>query len=159
MYVEYKRKDRDYWISFGKRFNPGRNYYIFGLLSQGVRVGLQNGLPSKGLPDNLGCHSRNDNILMIEDGDNNRNTCTLEQAKNWGVEIKYVDGKPTWANHPDWHSHTWLTLQEFENQLLFYKNHPDVMPGDAIEYFAILSACKEIESAGYDVRIVLWFDN
>lgn len=163
MYIEYKSKSSDRWNSFSGRFNPGRYYYIFGLLCKGVIMDLENGIPERGLPEKLGYSASFDNLLRITETGEEDGCCTIEKAKRWGSLILDMhfnpDGQPYWATHPDYHSHTWLTLGEFEKQLLFYKNHPEVKPGDAIQYFALLSACKTIEEAGNDVRVVLWFDN
>jgi hypothetical protein len=31
------------------------------------------------------------------------------------------DGKPTWVSGPDWHSHSWLSLEEYRQVLVKYK--------------------------------------
>lgn len=84
LYIEYKPKKStsDYWYSFGQRFNPGRNYHLFGLISKGVRYESENSLEPKGLPENLGFYSNLDyKNIVTEDGEG-ENYCRLENAKN-----------------------------------------------------------------------------
>jgi len=111
MYVEYKSKksESDYWRGFGNRINPGRNYWMFGLMSKGVRCEFKNSFMPKGMPDNAGYCSENDNQLYISETGEEDGCCTLENAKRWeqnGCKIIYCNDKPTWVTHPDWHSHT-----------------------------------------------------
>jgi hypothetical protein len=187
MYVEYADKKRveqsnigekdsrgelikPYWRDFGGRINPGRHYMMFGFLSKGVRSNFSNGLPPKGLPPfaELAYYSRNDSVCYItEQPGNDENSVTLETALKWAENgrIKIIDnsnGRPTWVEHPDWHSHTWLTLKEYETAINNYKEESIRLYNSfesMTEYMAILSAMKTIEEDGYVTRIVLWFDN
>lgn len=166
MFVEYKRKDSDYWQSLGGRINPGRNYFMFGILSKGVRSMPSFSFEPKGIPENMS-YSANEReyILISEDREiDGESWCSLEDAKRWernGSKILYHNGKPWKVEHPDWHSHSWLTIEEYKKALDFYKeecvkeNYDFKEP----EYSAILAAMQELESHGLDVRIVFWFDN
>ncbi len=193
MYVEYTSKEelekyqrgekrdihgnpaKPYWMDFGGRVNPGRNYDMFGFLCKGVRSDHSNGFPRKGLPpfDELAYASRNDSVLYITDKGNGDNEVTLERALEWAkydqnkLHYNSTGDKPVWVDNPDWHSHSWLTTQEFEeaiNRFIeyiksdnddgFYTNYEP-----QIEYGALLAAMKYIESRGQVARIVFWFDN
>lgn len=192
MYVEYidkeelekyqrgERRDihgnpiKPYWRDFGGKINPGRNYNMFGFLCKGVRSDHSNGFPKKGLPpfDELGYASRNDSVCYISDKESSDGTyVTLETAMRWakgGCKLhNNSNGQPQWVDHPDWHSHSWLTTQEFEeaiNRFIeyiksdnddgFYTNYEP-----QVEYGALLAAMKYIESRGQVARIVFWFDN
>ena len=199
LYVEYtdketleKEKNGDlngrnepikaYWSNFGGRMNPGRNYWMFGVLSKGVRTDFDDGFEPKGIPDfdSLGYVSRNDYTMYITDNkdDEERNT-TLSQAIKWSTgaypssTLYYrnpTDDKPTWVSDPDWHSASWLSTEEYEKAIQIYKDicrkanqtNPEYNPiEEAIipEYDAILAAMKSLESNGKVCRVVFWFDN
>lgn len=159
MYVEYKRKgdERDYWQYYGQRINPGRNYYIFGLISKGVRSDNDLGLEPKGIPENLSFYSYNDYWISINDkyaGD--EGFCSTEQAEKWAEYGSIIDKERNLVSNPDWHSHSWLTTKELEEQLEIYKEESDWVNA---EYFALLSSMKELEKHDLEARVVFWFDN
>lgn len=160
MYIEHKHNDSDYWQSWGGRINPGRSYWMFGLIA-GVRREPKNRLSPKGLPENLGYASKNDNRLYISEDGNGEGEVTLEKALKWvnnGCVITYNNGKPTWVSHPDWHSHTWLTSKELEFCLdEFYKEVTE--EGKFVEYEAVLVALKKFEECGEQARVIVWFNN
>ena len=160
--VEGKRKVYEYWSTFGGRMSPGRNYLMFGLLSKGVRSDLDKGIEPKGLPEVLGYQSQGDAYMYITDShDGDENSTTLERALSWkGKIINDISGKPRWTEHPDWHSHTWLTTKEYASALRKYHAMNDKSWDDAKAYKAILAAMKSLESDGETIaRVVLWFDN
>jgi hypothetical protein len=186
MYLEYTDKEtlekskegkkngngeliKPYWRDFGGRINPGRNYWMFGFLSKGVRSDFSNGIPAKGLPpfDELAYQSRNDSTCYItENPGDNGDSVTLETALKWAEGgyrkiINNRDGKPTWVEHPDWHSHTWLTTEEYKSAINKYKKYckKDGEVDNPIEYMALLSAMKTFDKNGYVSRLVIWFDN
>lgn len=163
MYVEYKRKEREDFYDFGGRFNPGRNYLMFGVLSKGVRCDLKNGFEVKGMPPyaSLAFASRNDYTYYVTDEENNEERwVTRERADGWvdkGYSI-YVDEKKHFISNPDWHSHSWLTTNEYEAAIDIYREN-DVPTYPIVEYKAILAAMKSLEEDGFEARIVFWFDN
>lgn len=122
-----------YWQSLDGRMSMERNYSMFGILSQGVRSDFPQGLPAKGLPEGeLSWETEDDAYVRINDeyakNDSEGRYCTLEQATRWathgdkiyyrekdGIQVPYkVDG-------PDWHSHSWLTVEEYEKALELYE--------------------------------------
>lgn len=172
-----------YWRDLGGRINPGRNYWMFGILSKGVRSDFDNAFEPKGIPDfdSLGSPSRASYTLYItdsEDEDEGKYT-TLSQAIKWASgaypssTLYYrnpTDDKPTWVSCPDWHSASWLSTEEYEKAIQIYKDickkanqeNPEYNPiSDAIlpEYEAMLAAMKSLESNGKVCRTVFWFDN
>jgi len=169
MYVEYNSKERlphanpvlNSWRGFGGRINPGRDYWMFALLADVRGSGAL--IEPRGLPENLGWQSQSDNRLYISDtnGDDEGN-CTLAQAQSYALHgstiINDNEGKPTWVTHPDWHSHSWLTVDEFQQVLEAYERKTKHKAG--LEYRALLAAMRAIEDEGKnDVRLVFWFDN
>ena len=172
MYVESrKRSDTNLWRSFGSRFNPGRDYELFGYLA-GVRGGTAL-IEPRGLPDDLAYYSQDDARLYISDDDTSEEgVCTLEQAQSWakyGSKIHLGhDGKPTWVDHPDWHSHSWLNAEEFQaaldaTSIVNYYNDDKTIAyahGNCDDgYYAMLAAMLSLQLSGNESRVVFWFDN
>jgi hypothetical protein len=164
MYIEYADKNNDdvnRWRDFGKRINPGRNYAMFGILAK-VRSDTAFSFEPKGIPKNLAYSSASDSRLFICESDDDRH-CTPEQAERWvnNGSSKYIDdrhGKPTWVTHPDWHSHSWLTTDEYKQALEFYnKEYATKYPEP--EYQVVLTCLEKFTEMGFDARIVFWFDN
>lgn len=167
MYIEYGSKAKDTnpewkWQSFSPRLNAGRNYLMFGILCKGVRTNPTFSFEGKGLPENLGLYARVDSRLFISDSSpDEEGHCSMEEAERYsrvGHKIIEQQGKPTWVEHPDWHSHTWLTLEEFEAALNFYNENAQPK-WELPEYEAILAAMKRFDEMGYDTRLIFWFDN
>lgn len=172
MYIEYSKKEETNppiqkefkWRDFGGRINPGRNYFMFGIMCKGVRNETTFSFPERGKPDDMAYASRNDSLIYISDSDTpSEGSVTLEKAKQWekygNKIINNSEGKPTWVEHPDWHSHSWLTTDEFEKVLEFYKKNDPENEWVEPEYEAVLSSMKRFEELGYNARIVFWFDN
>ncbi len=165
MYVEYKRKERSVWSSFGGKINPGRNYNMFARMA-GVRGEFEGvSLEPKGMPEDAGYKANDGNRLYITDTEGEEYV-TMETAQKWvdsnsSVFINGSDGKPLWVTHPDWHSHTWLSADEYRDIVRGY--HEQVKGADTYnkesEYKAILAAMESLQADGYEVRVVLWFDN
>ena len=163
MYVEYKRKDEGNYSNFGGRINPGRNYYLFGLLCQGIRSDLKEGIPERGLPNDCAWPARSDNQLYVTETDYSEGECSRDSAESWvnSGSSKYTDEEKKWVTHPDWHSHSWITYEEFKDQYALFnvKKEEEKVFYKEPEYDALLAALKSFHDGGYDVRIVFWFDN
>lgn len=150
-YIEYRYPKHDDWTSFGGRINPGRNYGLFAKLA-GVRnyddvtpVAEPRGIPAD-MSDGTG---RSYWMYVTEaPGDGH---CTPEVAKQYvQYGAKYKDERENFVSNPDWHSHSWLTPDEYA-----------VAIGDSgePEYDAILAAMRSFEENGFQARIVFWFDS
>jgi hypothetical protein len=153
-YVEYQKSDYPGWRDFGGRVNPGRDYSLFGRLA-GVRSGPALVEP-RGIPGDLAWAARDDWFLFISESGGG-DYVTLAVAMGYaehGRKIIEQDGKPTWVEHPDWHTPSWLSVDEFEAALTAESEWP---PND--EYWAVLAAMKCLRERGNEVRIVFWFDN
>jgi hypothetical protein len=181
MFVEYANKKRlkeqreenkpEWWMCFGGKMNPGRNYTMFGLLCRGVRSNFEMGFPKKerlGI-DEMSYETKSEMFQYIsETPDFEGSTVNIETAlryQKYGSKLyKDSNGEYTWVDNPDWHSHSWLSLDEFETALDLYKKIDDPYLGvDSdvpLEWRAILSAMKVLEDDGdNEVRVVFWFDN
>jgi len=156
-YVEYRRPEwtQDFWNGFGGRINPGRNYEMFGRMAD-VRGSGPPVVEQRGIPEKLGWAARNDWYLFITEhpGDGYVTHETALRYASYGRKIVEQNGKPTWVEHPDWHTPSWLTIEEYEAALTRESGWP---PQD--EYWAVLAAMKCLRDRGNDVRLVFWFDN
>jgi hypothetical protein len=100
-----------------------RNYWLFTLLScvRGEAIQGQEGMPAKGLPKSLSYTVRDeayvtvcdDELPLYDDG-----FCTRKDAERWGGN--YVDEEKRFIHHPDWHSHSWLSLDEVKEVIRRY---------------------------------------
>ncbi len=171
MYIQYREKkgvkenakrgqNTDWWDNFGGTINPGRNYTMFSILA-GVRGSTYKGFDPKGIPEfGLGWAARRDLFLYItEESNPHENCCTLEDAQRWGRPIiKDKDGKPWYTYHPDWHSHSWMTVKELKQAYSWYKKSEKYDVG--LEYKVLLKTMKALENNGRnEVVVVFWFDN
>jgi hypothetical protein len=129
MFIEYSdftdQNGEPYWSCFAGRYNPGRDYKMFGLLANVRCDGAL--FPPRDLP--AGEHSYQvDDYMRIWIGDEkdaSERTCTLEQAQKWSAQGETIipknDGTPGWVTDPDLHSHSWLTLDEYRQVLNRYR--------------------------------------
>lgn len=155
-YIEYMERGETYWFSFGDRINPGRNYTLFGLLA-GVRVeGIQL-FPLRGVPADMSYAAESDYWILISDEcADSEGFCSKDRAASWVAHGSRYSDDGSKVTNPDWHSHSWLTFDEFKRVLSSY--HAMALAYPAIEYDAVLAAMKSLSKHG-DVRIVFWFDN
>ncbi len=144
-YIEYRKPDErepDRWRDFGGRINPGRNYAVFGFLA-GVRREGPAVVAPRGMPADAAYESKDDNDLWV--------------ARGSSKYIKDKDGKNAWVSHPGWHTHSWMTTNEFEKAVsLAIAEHPQYPEP---EYTAIIAAMRSFEKQGFEARVVFWFDN
>jgi hypothetical protein len=163
-FIEFCANDHNYWHSLGEQIIPTRDYEIFDRLA-GVR---EEGplVPLRGMPEDAGYFAKDYNRLEISeigeaDVDWYR---TAEEAKEYvdRGDSAYVygrdgrdgrDGKPIAVTHPDWHSHSWVTPDEWETAIQV--DQPKAVP----EYRAMLAAMRELEQMGYQCRVVFWLDD
>ena len=121
-----------YWAGFGGgKFNPGRDYAMFGCLA-GVRDGAQPHIPTRGYPTNLSYAS---------------------QAAFFRVDPETGDV----TDDSDLHSATWLTREEYGAayaQRMFDSQYPP----DPV-YEVVLITMNALEERGLKTRLVFAFDN
>lgn len=184
MYVEYRNKEtakvrdargeKPYWVSYGDRVNPGRNYIMFAILA-GVRGEYEESFQPKGkLPrEMMSWGTSSDAYMHIYDkedeGKDWEGFVTLEKATEWSrwgnIIIDDDNGKPALVEHPDWHSHSWMSIEELEQAYKIYAEKASQEWGEEItrphvEWMALLASMKALEGDGEnEVRVVFWFDN
>lgn len=162
-YIEHARRPsadgRVFWSAFGGRINPGRDYRMFGVLA-GVRSDDQPMFALRGLPEKHSLTVLWDNQYYVSDnGAEDRETVTREKAESWVASghSEWTDDAKRAVTNPDWHSHSWLTLDEWKAALAA-GGDPEWGP-PAIEYHAITAVMQTFADAGEQTRIVFWFDN
>jgi len=164
MYIEYKKEKSSSWVNFGGKLNPGRDYLMFAIIS-GVRdYGKEYTMFNpKGLPSDLGGFTNAENLIYISDevcDCGAEVACTLKSAIEWekyGQKITYNQGKATWVTHPDWHSHSYLSYDEYKQVVYKYYSFQDRI--SKLEYKIVLDIMKSFIYNKCSVRIVFWFDN
>lgn len=160
-FIEHSASDSErlYWTPFGGHINPGRDYGMFGLLA-GVRSGDKPVYEVRGVPEGLAYEAVDESRLYISaDAPDEDGNCSPESAERWVNEgsSKYTDERKVFVTHPDWHSHSWLTPDEWEAVLAKCAQREWGEPDP--EYYAMLAAMRCLESKGRKVRVVFWFDN
>lgn len=136
LFIEYadkedKRDDRT-WSSFSYgQISLGRNYLMFGYLTDGMvryDVDLKYGIKPRGVP--------------------NKGNLSFEVNEEWAKDEK------------ESHNFSWLTFEEYEMVLKAakkeLKKEGETLP---IEYQAVLNTMKYFKKKGYLTRVVFWFDN
>lgn len=156
-YIEYRPLNQEHlsqddWSHFGGRINPGRNYDLFARLA-GVRNydEIEPVAKPRGFPEDAGYAARGAYWMYVSNS-TAEGHCSPERAERW-VESgasKYRDAEKTYVSNPDWHSHSWLTPDEFAIA---------IGGSGEPEYDAILAAMRSFEENGFQARIVFWFDN
>lgn len=156
LYIEYSpewTEDRNYYSSFA-RVSLGRNYTMFGILAGVRNTSVPQLFPQRGVPKNSPEYNYGDYVLYIQD-EGEEHCCSRENADRWvkSGSSEYVDDEHKKITHPDWHSASWLTPEEFEECLVQYK----LETGEEVPstYKAALAALKALENS----RAVFWFDN
>ena len=175
-FIEYRdkedKREEAYWEAFSGELSLGRNYYMFGYLTNGnVRYGgvnLKFGVDPKGLPKDPSYEIKNNSRLWITEKGEGDNETTLEKAEKWnkslGCKIHYDHwndkSKPSHVDHPDLHSHSWLSLKEYkmilDAAIKDQKKHHEWVN---IQYKVIYDLMKSLDKNGMEVRLVFWFDN
>jgi hypothetical protein len=184
MYVEYRdkkvAKERDvrgekpYWLAYGDRVNPGRNYTMFAILSC-VRGEYEESFQPKGkLPrEMMSWGASSDAFMHIypkkHEDKEWEGFVTLEKATEWATWGRQIilneNGEPTYIEHPDWHSHSWMSIEELEQAYKIYAEKASQEWGEEItrphvEWMALLASMKALEGDDEnEVRVVFWFDN
>ena len=171
-YDDFKARDGDWWVScFADRVRFGRNYTLFTLMA-GVRYDprIDKYHPlfgPRGLPDRLSWSTEREYGLRVTESEalaDAEGYCSVENASEWtksGHSV-WLDDEHTTISCPDWHSASWLTVEELEKVKEAYES---IEVGEIKTYTvpktfdAIIAAMKELdgETPGRS-RLVFWFD-
>jgi hypothetical protein len=165
-YIEYKEKEGEEWRSFGHEyFYLCRDYDMFAVMA-GVRNYKEYEPVSepKGLPEDIAWQAKQGNTLYIvyKDECDDEGYVTEETANDWisrGYSKMVGDRRVT---HPDWHTHSWLTLNELREcfkrveKIVIGQEHPRCFD---VSHDCLMACMEAIEKRGYTSRLVFWFDN
>lgn len=162
LFIEYKNHVGN-WVCFGDEMNPGRMYEMFAKMA-GVRdyEGIMKFKP-RGLPENYssevesGAHYFISEHVTDEYEDRRVSPSKAEEmvSKGWA---KRHPTKDFYVTVSDWHNHSWLTADELESCMTDL-NIPAEHEKWFVEYRAVVAAMRVFEKAGYETRVVFWFDN
>lgn len=168
-FIEYRERNNgeDSWKSFSSDdLLLERDYTMFYILAE-ARGYAPNSFKAKGkIPINeLSLFTRDSRFLFIidfsEENIINLSDCTIEEAvkykEDYGCCIYYEDNIPCWVDDPDFHTDTWLSFSEYEQALFYYKDYTKEMP--LVCYMAAYKSMETFENAGYETRLVIFFDN
>lgn len=170
-YVEYQVSyfgGEPQWACFGNRINPGRDYELFALMAD-VRnyysPRIEPLYTPRGLPEDVGLSARWDNTLYVTDAERaGDGSVTRASAEAWiangitkAAATREGEGTVTAIYHPDWHSHSWLNVDELAAVFRVYRAAHKRPVG--LEYRALLSAMRYLKRESTGVRLVFWFDN
>lgn len=159
LFIEYKRYDT--WWNFGREFRLTRHYSVFAALAD-VRnySNIECDVPIRGIPDSIAWDTKEEYCLRIKENPHDElNETSREMAENWIEQgySKYWDASKEYITDSDAHSASHLTPDEFEAAIR--KAVGGQALGGVHEYEAVLAAMRALESAGFNVRTVFWFDN
>lgn len=160
LFIEYRNsKKARRWESLSFReMDLHRNYRTFAamagvMLRDDSNVDFQ---PPRGLPKGCSNWVRGRNELLVVDrnihiGGGEVSRADAEAWINRGLS-KCTNADRAYITHPDWHSHSWLSPDEYQRALEAAENPlPD--------YRAVLAALRSLEQSGCEARVVFWFDN
>lgn len=166
-YVEYvafkSHDDTDYWKCLIS--NAGsRDYTFFSLLADCGRGYHSPVIPNRGFPEGECSYVvREAYYLQVSDEfADHEGYVSIEQADSWvksGLSQEVAtSGSTRLVTHPDWHSVSWLTYEEFAQVIATWLTlAPDYMYDP--EWDAMLVAMRTLEDRGHKTRLVFWFDN
>lgn len=151
-FIEFREGDR--WRPFGGELNIDRDYDLFGAMAN-VRTGGAV-VPPRGIPEDMAYAADGRWWLYITEAREDYGCVSVETAEQYqrlGSRVrKDKDGKTRWVEHPDWHTPSWMTAEEFSSALEKSGHRGDVAN-------AALAAMFYLDGQSSNSRIVFWFDN
>lgn len=174
-YVDYNKNGQDFVTSFGE-FNIERDPLLFAILT-GVEEfphdKIEPIVSQKGLPEKLSSTTASGATLYIIDNGEEYNgdeekCCSRSDATEWEESIPmgcdyYLDKEKKRICHPDWHSHSWLTIDELSRSLKRYSAIARSRGRDnctaPTDIKAILAAMRLLKKNGFEPTFVFWFEN
>lgn len=140
-----------------------RDYAMFARLAN-VRGSHENALPLRGLPSIIGYRARGDNILYVsKNGRGGEKHVHEDDALRW---VESGSSKVAWTRgdgtigavtDPDWHSHTWMTPDEWDAAIRD-REAEEAWPL-SVGYHIISDMMNGLRKRGHNARVVFWFDN
>ncbi len=140
------------WVGFFGAIHLDRDYHLFAALSDTRNDGeIEPVCEPRGLPATLSSWVEAENTLLVSESEKNEPGCTpKDRAEQWveGGSSQWVDAKRSRITHPDWHSHSWVSAEEFEEAMRRAKCKSPVAR-------AALASMRELPNG----VLVFWYDN
>jgi hypothetical protein len=154
-YVE--ERSGDSWWLFSGRLSLGRDYRMFGLLA-GVREGGPPIVAPRGFPLDASYGLKDEFHLHVTESACGWGGCRVTTLKNADAWVKqglsrYVTDDARSVTDPDWHTPSWLTLEE----LLWAISKYEGVAGERLSqgWLAVAGMMRHLPGS----RFVFWFDN
>lgn len=174
-YVAFGSEEEPYWQCIMSGFG-NRDYNFFGMLADCGRNESPPLFPNRGLPEGKLSHTVEEAMWLRVTSDpklaDEEGWCTREQAEQWrnyhgidgyrrivlGTNEDGTERVIEQVMHPDLHSHSWLTYEEFAQVIGAYIVRPqDYCYG--VEWDAALACMRALHERGHKTRLVFAFDN
>ena len=143
-YIEYYDKEKDQAHFIGE-VHISRDYLLFSLMA-GVRSNPDEKPVSypKGLPSKLSWQTeRKFYLFVLEEDTDEDGCCSSEDAERWVGQGSswYLDEAKRLVSNPDWHSETWLSIEELEEVQRRY------MDSEIEDYDGMMKQIKQIRGS------------
>jgi hypothetical protein len=140
------------WVGFFGAINLDRDYGLFAALSDTRNNGdIEPISEPRGLPATVSSWVASENTLLVSESEKNEAGCTpRDRAEHWveGGTSQWVGPDKSRITHPDWHSHSWVDADEFEEAMRRAKCTSPVAR-------ATLASMRQLPNA----VLVFWYDN
>lgn len=139
------------WVGFFGAIHLDRDYSLFAALSDTRNDGdIEPIAEPRGLPATVSHWVASENTLLVSESENEAGCTTRSRAEKWveGGSAQWVGPDKARITHPDWHSHSWVDADEFEEAMLRAKCDSPVAR-------ATLASMRQLPNA----ILVFWYDN
>lgn len=165
-YAEFEREGKPMWWHYCTFFFL-RDYWLFALMA-GVRAYNNETalIEPRGIPADATYETRSSYSLYVTDkdgSDQGGGECSRKSADRWvasGTSEWLTDPNDKYPriSHPDWHTPSYLTLEEMKAVIARYVAvHLNELPRANV--YAAMAAMQAFEDRGLKTRLVFWFDN
>lgn len=157
LFIEYRESMCKRWQALARQFCLHQNHAMFAAMA-GVCGGpdFKPSFKPRGLPEEVSHRAECANRLLVVDGIKAEGDGEVSRsvAKKWVNEgcSRWVNDDQFYITHPDWHSHSWLSPDEYQRAL-------EASESQSPDYRAVLAALRSLEQSGCEARVVFWFDN
>ena len=180
VFIEHSDGRGGRWSAISDQIYLGRNYGLFSAMA-GVRLYTDTieYFEPRGVPKDICFLTEGKYTLLVVAGEDTHEDgcCTEEQADKYlGYGSAIWEEKKEGSEYyritgPDWHTPSWLNLEEFKiayNRYLDYykdeygkrdKSDPSHRPNRIPLVEGYLSLMDKLEDMGFPTRIVFWCDN
>lgn len=141
-----------------------RDYVLFGILA-GVRVPIKPVVEPRGIPDKLSGMALSKYCLFVADDGKEclyENECSRDDAESWvkSGSSKWWNINHTIVTNPDWHTASYLYLEEVQDACFQYSVRENKMLDFEPKQLLLVSSMMTwLSEDGKKPRFTFWFDN